>query len=301
MTTWLKSESVIGKPAGKRFEKLLMQEGILKIPGAHNALSGLLAQEAGFKALYVSGGALSACMGLADLGILTIEELTNFVKTLYRATGLPILVDGDTGYGEALNVMRLVRELEEAGAAAVQIEDQILPKKCGHLNNKSLIAPNDMALKIAAAVRARTHLKIIARTDAFASEGLEGLISRSKRYLEAGADVIFPEALTTIEDFKLVAESLDCHLLANMTEFGRTPYLTADEFQELGYKIIIWPVSSLRIAAKAVEKFYNQIAREGTAEPQLYKMLTRKRLYKILKYYEFEELDNAIVKTNLKQ
>lgn len=299
MMTWLKDDSIIDKPAGKRFEELLMQEGILKIPGAHNALSGLLAQEAGFDALYISGGALSASMGFADLGILTMEELTNCVRTIYRATGLPLLVDGDTGYGEALNVMRLVRELEEAGAAAVQLEDQILPKKCGHLNDKSLIAPGDMALKIAAAVKARTHLKIIARTDAFASEGLEGLINRSRQYLEAGADAIFPEALTTVEDFKLVAESLDCPLLANMTEFGRTPYLTAEEFQKLGYKMIIWPVSSLRIAAKAVEMFYNQIAKEGTAEPQLDKMLTRKRLYKILKYYEFEELDNAIVKTNI--
>ncbi len=299
MMTWLKDDSIIDKPAGKRFEELLMQEGILKIPGAHNALSGLLAQEAGFDALYISGGALSASMGFADLGILTMEELTNCVRTIYRATGLPLLVDGDTGYGEALNVMRLVRELEEAGAAAVQLEDQILPKKCGHLNDKSLIAPGDMALKIAAAVKARTHLKIIARTDAFASEGLKGLINRSRQYLEAGADAIFPEALTTVEDFKLVAESLDCPLLANMTEFGRTPYLTAEEFQKLGYKMIIWPVSSLRIAAKAVEMFYNQIAKEGTAEPQLDKMLTRKRLYKILKYYEFEELDNAIVKTNI--
>lgn len=298
--TWLEGSNSHRIPSGERFEQLLQRPGIIKIPGAHNALAGLLAREAGFEALYVSGGAISASMGLADLGIMTIEELCGFVKPIARASGLPLIVDGDTGYGEALNVMRLVRELEDAGAAAMHIEDQVLPKKCGHLTNKILIPAEAMAAKVAAAVKARTHLKIIARTDAFASEGLEGLVNRSKRYLDAGADAIFPEALTSAEEFDKVAGMLDCPLLANMTEFGRTPYLTAEEFQRLGYKMVIWPVSSLRIASKAVELFYQQLAEDGTAEPQLGKMLTRRRLYEILDYHGYEELDGAILKSSYK-
>ncbi|SEA80197.1 carboxyvinyl-carboxyphosphonate phosphorylmutase [Desulfuromusa kysingii] len=297
---WLEGNNAIEVLPGERLDQLLQRDGILKIPGAHNALAGLLAREAGFEALYLSGGAISASMGLADLGIMTIEELCGFVKTIARATNLPIIVDGDTGYGEALNVMRLVRELETSGAAAVHIEDQVLPKKCGHLSDKCLIPAEAMAEKIAAAVKARTHLKIIARTDSFASEGLEGLINRSKRYLDAGADAIFPEALTSIEEFQTVANALDCPLLANMTEFGQTPYLTADEFEQLGYKMLIWPVSSLRIAAGAMETFYNQLFENGTAKPQLEKMLTRKRLYQVLDYEGYEALDSAILKSSYK-
>ena len=291
---WLEGDKQNKKSAGERFGKLLDRNDILKMPGAHNALAARLARDAGFEALYISGGAISASLGLADIGILTIEELCSFVKSIVRASDLPVLVDGDTGYGETLNVMRLVRELEEVGAAAMHIEDQILPKKCGHLSNKILISTDAMASKISAAVKARTHLKIIARTDSFASEGMEGLISRSKCYLDAGADAIFPEALTSIEEFQIFAKKMDCPLLANMTEFGCTPYITSDEFQKLGYKMLIWPVSSLRIAARAVEIFYKQLIKEGTTEPQLGKMLTRKRLYKILDYQAYVDLDGSI-------
>ena len=294
---WLEGDETKKEPASKCFGKLLERNVILRMPGVHNALAALLAREAGFSAVYVSGGAISASMGLADIGIMTIDELCGFVRPIVRASGLPVLVDGDTGYGEIFNVMRLVRELEEAGAAAMHIEDQILPKKCGHLNNKTLISADAMASKIYAATKARAHLKIIARTDSFASEGLEGLISRSKCYLDAGADAIFPEALTSVEEFQIIAEKLDCPLLANMTEFGCTPYLTAEEFQKLGYKMLIYPVSSLRIAARAMEIFYNQLAKEGTTEPQLDKMLTRKRLYEILDYYDYEALGTDILKS----
>lgn len=291
---WLEGEQQPQLLAGDRFGELLQRTGILCMPGAHNALAGLLAREAGFSALYVSGGAISASMGLADLGIMTVEELCGFVRPIVRASGLPVLVDGDTGYGEVLNVMRLVRELEAAGAAAMHIEDQVLPKKCGHLKNKNLIPAAAMASKVSAAVRSRTHLKIIARTDAFATEGLDGLIERAKRYLDAGADAIFPEALTSADDFRAVADALKCPLLANMTEFGLTPYLTAAEFEQLGYKMLIWPVSSLRIAAGAMESFYRQLAVTGTAEPQLDRMLTRKRLYELLDYHAYEELDGSL-------
>ena len=295
--TWLEGNDRNPVPAGKRLEQLLCAGHLLKMPGAHNALAGLLAKEAGFKALYLSGGALSASMGLPDLGVMTVEELCACAGKIVRATGLPLLVDGDTGYGEALNVMRLVYELEGVGAAAVHLEDQILPKKCGHLNDKALVSPDVMAAKIAAAVRARTHLKIIARTDAFASEGMSGLLDRARRYLDAGADAIFPEALTTAEEFQQVADALGCPLLANMTEFGQTPFFTADEFEAFGYQMLIWPVSSLRIAAGAMGAFYQQLAVEGTTEPQLDKMLTRKRLYELIGYHDFEALDQAIVRS----
>ena len=195
---------------------------------------------------------MTASMGLPDLGIITVDEVCFFIRQVARASGLPLLVDGDTGYGEALNVMHMVRAFEEAGAGAVHIEDQILPKKCGHLNNKKLADPNDMAAKVAAAAKARRHLFIIARTDAAASEGIDGAVARAKRYLAAGADAIFPEALTTAEMFRAFAKAMPgVTLLANMTEFGQTPFFTAAEFEAMGYKMVIWPVSSLRVANKA--------------------------------------------------
>ncbi|MBL6928710.1 MAG: methylisocitrate lyase [Rhodospirillales bacterium] len=295
--TWLQSNDVPSIPAGDRFAALMARDEILRIPGAHNAMAGLLAQDAGFEALYISGASVSASMGLPDLGILTLEELCMVTRSIARATGLPILADGDTGYGEALNAMRLVRELEQAGAAAVQIEDQVLPKKCGHLNDKTLVPPEQMAAKIAAAAAACTHLRIIARTDAFADEGLDGLVRRANLYMEAGADAIFPEALTSADDFANVAKALDCPLLANMTEFGRSPALDADRLAEMGYAMVIWPVSSLRISARAMESFYAQLAADGTTEPQLGRMQTRKRLYEVIKYGDYEDLDGTVIKS----
>ncbi len=294
---WLESTAVDPMPAGERFARLLARKGILRMPGAHNAMAGLLAKDAGFEALYVSGAAITASLGLPDLGILSLDDLCFVTRSIARVTGLPLLVDGDTGYGEALNTMRLVRDLESSGAAAVQIEDQILPKKCGHLSEKTLVPGRQMAAKIAAAVKARTHLRIVARTDAFASEGMEGLIRRARLYLDAGADAIFPEALTTEDEFRTVAETLDCPLLANMTEFGRTPHMTAERFEQLGYKMIIWPVSSLRIAAKAMEDFYRQLRSDDSTEPQLSRMQTRKRLYEVIGYHEYEDLDGTIIKS----
>ncbi|MBT3361393.1 MAG: methylisocitrate lyase [Rhodospirillales bacterium] len=295
--TWLQHDDAPRTPAGERFGALLAEQRILRIPGAHNAMAGLLAKDAGFDALYVSGAAVCASLGLPDLGILTLEELCLVTRSIARVTGLPILADGDTGYGEALNAMRLVRELEQAGAAAVQIEDQVLPKKCGHLNDKTLVTPEQMAAKIAAAAAARTHLRIVARSDAFADEGLDGLVRRARLYMDAGADAIFPEALTSPEDFAAVAKALDCPLLANMTEFGRSPSLAADQLEEMGYKMVIWPVSSLRIAAHAMGEFYAQLATDGTTEPQLSRMQTRKRLYEVIKYGDYEALDGTIIKS----
>ena len=287
-------------PAGARFRAALARPGILRLPGAHNGMAALQAKAAGFQALYLSGAAMSASMGLPDLGILTVDEVAFFIRQITRASGLPLLVDGDTGYGEALNVMHMVRVFEEAGAAAVHLEDQLLPKKCGHLNDKKLASPAEMAAKVAAAVRARRHLVVIARTDAAAAEGIEGAVARAQLYVEAGADAIFPEALTSVEMFRAFRARLPgVKLLANMTEFGRTPALTAAEFEELGYQMVIWPVSSLRVANRAQERLYTQLARDGATTALLPEMQTRAELYATLGLAAFEALDASIAQSVL--
>jgi methylisocitrate lyase len=297
LSTYLIGADQPTTPAGERFRALVRRGPILPLPGAYNGLAALQAKRAGFEALYLSGAAMSASMGLPDLGIITVEDVCGFIRQVSRASALPVLVDGDTGYGEALNVMHMVRAFEEAGAAAVHIEDQVLPKKCGHLNDKRLVAAEEMAAKIAAAARARRHLYIIARTDAAASEGLDGAVARARRYLEAGADAIFPEALTSAQMFREFAQRIDAPLLANMTEFGRTPYFTADEFRAMGYRMVIWPVSALRIAAKAHEELYATIAREGGPRSLIDRMQTRQELYDTIAYTDYETLDASIVKS----
>lgn len=293
--TYLVAHDLPTLAAGERFRKLLELPGILQLPGAHSGLAALQAKAAQFEALYLSGAAMSASMGLPDLGILTIEDVCFFVRQVARASQLPVLVDGDTGFGEALNVMNMVRAFEDAGAAAVQIEDQILPKKCGHLNDKKLIAPQDMAAKIAAAAKARRHLYIVARTDAAADEGLDSAIARARLYVEAGADAIFPEALHDPEAFRKFSETIKVPLLANMTEFGRTPFMTASEFEALGYKMVIWPVSALRMAAKAQADLYEAIRNDGGTHRLIDRMQTRAELYATIGYHEYEALDSSII------
>lgn len=286
------------EPAGARFRNLLERPQILRMPGAHNGIAALQAARAGFEALYLSGAAMSSSMGLPDLGVITVDEVCFFIRQVARASGLPVLVDGDTGYGEALNVMHMVRAFEEAGAAAVHLEDQLLPKKCGHLNDKKLAPPHDMAAKVAAAAKARRNLFIIARTDAAASEGIDGAVARARLYLEAGADAIFPEALTTAEMFRAFAQAMPgVKLLANMTEFGRTPFFTASEFEAMGYRMVIWPVSALRAANKAQEGVYAAIQRDGGTQNVIDRMQTRQQLYDTIRYHEYEALDASLVKT----
>ncbi len=296
--TYLLADDLPADPAGVRFRRLLDAGGILRLPGTQNGLAALQAKAAGFSACYLSGAAMTASMGLPDLGVITVDEVGFFVRQVARASGLPVLVDGDTGYGEALNVMHMVRSFEDAGAAAVHIEDQLLPKKCGHLNDKKLADAHDMAAKVAAARRARCHLYLIARTDAAASEGMDGAVARAKLYLEAGADAIFPEALTTAEMFREFARRVpEAPLLANMTEFGRTPFFTADEFAAMGYRMVIWPVSSLRVAARAQSELYAAIARDGGTHAMVERMQTRAELYATIGYHDYEALDASIVQT----
>lgn len=297
---YLVARDLPSDPAGTRFRALLDRSAILRMPGAHNGMAALQAKSAGFEALYLSGAAMTASMGLPDLGIITVEDVCFFIRQVARASGLPVLVDGDTGYGEALNVMHMVRAFEDAGAAAVHIEDQLLPKKCGHLNDKKLASAHDMAAKVAAAATARRHLQVIARTDAYASEGMEGAVARARLYIQAGADAIFPEALTTADMFRDFARALPgVKLLANMTEFGRTPFFTAAEFEAMGYRMVIWPVSSLRVANKAQERLYAALRRDGGTQAVLADMQTRAELYGAIDLAGYEALDASIVQTVL--
>jgi len=299
---YLVADDLPTAPAGARFRALLERPGILQMPGTHNGLAALQAREAGFAAVYLSGAAMSASMGLPDLGVITVDEVCFFIRQVARASGLPLLVDGDTGYGEALNVMHMVRAFEEAGAGAVHIEDQLLPKKCGHLNDKKLADPHDMAAKVAAARKARRELVIVARTDAAASEGIDGAVARAKRYLEAGADAIFPEALVNAEMFRAFAQAMPgVKLLANMTEFGRTPFFTAAEFEAMGYRMVIWPVSAFRVANKAQARLYAAIKRDGGTQNIVGEMQTRAELYATIGYHEYEALDASIVQTVVPQ
>ena len=295
--TWLTDNDVHKETPGDRLTQLIAQPGIVRIPGAHNALAGLLAKRAGFGCLYVSGAAVSGSMGLPDLGIMTLEELSSHVRSIYRATQLPLVVDADTGYGEAINVMRTVQELESAGAAAMQIEDQVMPKKCGHIGDKRLISTEDMCAKVAAARKARSHLRIIARTDAVDGEGLESAIERLNRYVEAGADLVFADALKDEVSIRTTTQRVGAPVLANMAEFGRTPYFSAAELEVMGCRLVIWPASSLRIAARAMDRLYQDLARTGTTHQFIDDMVDRSELYDVIGYFDYESLDASVARS----
>ncbi|WP_080875030.1 methylisocitrate lyase [Oceanobacillus timonensis] len=294
---WIVDTPVPQHELAEKFREMAAEEGILQIPGAHDAMAGLVAKQAGFQSLYLSGAAFTASRGLPDLGIINSDEVADRAKEITRATNLPLLVDIDTGFGGVLNVARTAREMMEANVAAVQLEDQQLPKKCGHLNGKNVVSKEEMMQKIAAIKKAAPTLYVVARTDARAVESLDSAVERAKGYVEAGADAIFPEALQNNEEFQTVAKAIDVPLLANMTEFGKTPYYTAKEFEDLGYRMVIYPVTSLRAAAKAYERVFGLIRDEGTQKNALADMQTRKELYETIQYEEFEELDQGIAKT----
>jgi methylisocitrate lyase len=299
---YLVADELPRTPAGQRFREALARPGIWRLPGAHNGQAAIQARQAGFDGLYLSGAAMTASMGLPDLGIITVDEVAFFVRQIVRASGLPLLVDGDTGYGEALNVMHMVRTFEEAGAGAVHLEDQVLPKKCGHLNGKALVPAQDMAAKVAAAKKASRDIVIMARTDAAGVEGFDAAVDRAKRYVDAGADAIFPEALNTREMFEKFARAMPgVPLLANMTEFGKTPFYTAAEFADMGYKMVIWPVSSLRVANKAQAKLYAAIAADGGTHNAIGDMQTRAELYDTIGLHDYEALDASVVTTIVPQ
>jgi len=279
--------------------KELIKENIVVMPGAFNAISAKLVEKAGFKAVYISGGGLAnGVAAMPDLGLLTMTEVLTQSKYIIDAVDIPCIIDGDTGFGEAINVMMMIKEMESLGAGGVHIEDQEMPKKCGHLAGKSLVSPEAMAVKIAAAVEARTDpdFLIIARTDARAVEGIDGAIKRANVYLEAGADAIFPEALESKEEFILFRKEISAPLLANMTEFGKSPYLSAKEFEDMGYNMVIFPLTAFRVMLKSVADALSKLKAEGSQKAFIEEMMTRKELYEILGYQDYEGIDKKISK-----
>jgi methylisocitrate lyase len=274
----------------------LKRPGIVIVPGVYDVITALLVQSMGFKAGYVSGAAVTASLGLPDLGLITLDEMARVVRYIASSVDIPLIVDIDTGYGEALNVVRAVVEFERAGAAGVQIEDQVLPKKCGHLSGKQVVPADEMAKKIKAAVEARRNpdFVIVARTDARGVTGFDDAVERAKLYLEVGADVIFPEALESEQEFAEFARRVKAPLLANMTEFGKSPLIPAKRLEEYGYKFVIFPVTLLRVALGAMREALRTIADLGTQEPLVPRMLTRKELYELIGYYDYEDFDKKI-------
>lgn len=261
------------------------------IPGACNALTAMQIERAGFEVVYVSGAAISAARGLPDIGLISLTEMTREASAIARAVTLPTIVDADTGYGPPSVVREAVQEFERAGLAGMQIEDQEEAKKCGHLSGKRLIPTAAMAAKITAAVEAKRDrdFVIVARTDARTVEGLQTAIQRGLAYVEAGADALFPEALLSAEEFETFASAMkqagvQVPLIANMTEFGKTPYLSVDEFEALGYRGVLFPVSTLRVAALAIEKLLRELRFFGSQRAWLDHMMTRQELYSLLRY-----------------
>jgi methylisocitrate lyase len=274
----------------------LIADSTIQVPGAPTALFARLIERCGYEAMYLSGAAFSAgILGLPDIGLFTVTELVQQTTWLTRACALPLIVDADTGFGEALQVERTITELEAAGAAAIQLEDQQSPKRCGHLAGKSLIDADAMCAKLRAAAAARTDqdLILIARTDARGVTSLDDAIERAKRYLDAGADWIFPEALQSKAEFEQFADAIEAPLVANMTEFGKSPLLTLDELAALGYSAVLYPVTLLRIAMKAGEAALNLIAVEGIQSDLLDLMQTRDELYDLIDYNDFQVRDQS--------
>jgi len=286
--------------SGTKFRKALAENNPLIIPGAINAYSAILAEKSGHQALYLSGsGVAAASYGMPDLGITSMEDVLIDVKRITDASSLPLLVDIDTGWGGAFNISRTIKEMIQAGAAAVHIEDQISQKRCGHRPNKSIVSSAEMEDRIKAAVDGRTDESffIMARTDSFASEGMSGVIERAEGYIEQGADGIFLEAVSSLDDYKMLKESISAPVLANITEFGKTPLFSANELSSVGVDMVLFPLSAFRAMSQIAEKVYISLAKDGTQEPLLDIMQTRDELYERLNYHEYEEkLDELFLK-----
>jgi methylisocitrate lyase len=278
--------------AGARMRAAMLAEKPLQLPGAINAFSAMQAERAGFKALYVSGaGIANASYGLPDLGMTSLDNVCEDIRRISGATELPLLVDADTGWGAVFNIQRTVREFIRAGAGACHIEDQVQAKRCGHRPGKAVVAKEDFADRIKAAVDGRTdpEFLIVARTDALAVEGIDAAIERSVLAQEAGADVIFAEACTTVAEYQRFINSLKVPVLANLTEFGKTPYFTVDELGAIGISMIIYPLSAFRAMAKAAEAVYTAIRQDRTQSAVIDRMQTRMELYDVLGYHAYEQ------------
>ncbi len=278
--------------AGARFRAALDAESPLQVVGTINAYSALLAERAGFKAIYLSGaGVANASFGLPDLGLTTLNDVAEDVRRITAATNLPLLVDADTGWGQAFMISRTVKELTRAGAGAIHLEDQVQAKRCGHRPGKALVSAEEMADRVKAAVDSRTdqNFVIMARTDAHASEGLQAAIDRASRYVEAGADMIFAEALNKLEEYQAFTSVIKVPVLANITEFGKTPLFTVEELGATGVKLVLYPLSAFRAMSKAAVSVYENLRREGTQKASVDSMQTRTDLYGVLNYHAYEQ------------
>ncbi|MEW4566687.1 methylisocitrate lyase [Tautonia sp. JC769] len=292
-------------PAQKRktLRQALSRGDLLRLPGAFSPLVALMIERLGFEGIYLSGAVLAADLGLPDIGLTTLSEVSSRGHAIARVTNLPAIVDIDTGFGEPLNAARTIQVLEDLGLSGCHLEDQRNPKRCGHLDHKQLVSPEEMAQKIRAAVEARRDpdFLLIARTDARASEGIDGAIDRARRYLDAGADAIFPEALANRHEFEQVREAIDAPLIANMTEFGKSELLDAKTLGDLGYNIVLYPVTSLRLAMHAVESGLRTIAEHGTQRELLDAMQPRSELYDLLDYESYAAFDRNLFNFRLPQ
>ncbi|WP_069813196.1 methylisocitrate lyase [Streptomyces sp. TP-A0874] len=285
-------------PAGRRraFRERLASGRLLRMPGAINPYSARLIEEHGFEAVYLSGAVLAAELCLPDIGLTTSAEIAARAQQVTRVTDLPVLIDADTGFGAPVNAARTVQLLEDAGLAGLHLEDQVSVKRCGHLEGKTLVGRDEMVQRMRAAVDARRDedFLLMARTDARGVEGLDAAIDRAKAYVDAGADAVFPEALADEAEFEAFREALDVPLLANMTEFGKTPLLSASALEDLGYNIALYPVTLFRLANGAIEDGLRTLAADGTQESLLPRMQTRSRLYEVLGYEEYTAFDSAV-------
>lgn len=285
------------RSAGARFRRAAREERPLQIVGAINAYCALLAQRQGFRALYLSGaGVANASFAQPDLGITTLNDVLEDVRRITAASPSPLLVDIDTGWGTAFNISRTIREMVRAGAAAVHMEDQVQAKRCGHRPNKQIVSCDEMVDRIKAAADGRTddQFVIMARTDAFASEGLEAALERVRRYVEAGADMIFPEAVYTLEDYRSFCGSVDAPVLANLTEFGKTPLFGVDELREAGVGLVLYPLSAFRAMSQTAIDVYRAIREDGTQSGLTDRMQTREQLYDVLGYHDYEQKLDAL-------
>ena len=278
------------------FKKALQAGPILRFPGAHAPLVAMEIERQKFDGIYISGAALSADLGLPDIGLTTLTEVSQRGRQIARVTSLPAIIDIDTGFGEPMSAARTILELEELGLAGCHLEDQINPKRCGHLDNKSLVSRDDMARKIMAATDAKqdSNFVLFARTDARASEGMEAAIDRAKAYVDAGADAIFPEALQGEKEFETFRKAIDVPMMANMTEFGKSPLLSAQQLENLGYNLVIYPVTTMRLAMGAIRDGLAEVAKTGTQAGLVDRMQTRTELYDLIRYEDYNNYDQSV-------
>jgi methylisocitrate lyase len=287
----------------RRLREQLASGRLLRFPGAFSPFVAKLVADLGFEGIYVSGAALSADLALPDIGLTTLTEVASRGRQIAAASELPVMIDADTGFGEPLNVARTIRTLEDAGLAACHIEDQVNPKRCGHLDHKQVVETEQMVRRVRAAVAARRDpaLVICARTDARGVEGLDSAIERARAYVDAGADMVFPEALADEREFEAFRAAIDVPLLANMTEFGKSPLLNTTTLEELGFNLVIYPVTTLRLAMRAIERGLRTIADHGTQEPLIGRMQTRARLYELVGYEDYAVFDADVFNFDLPQ